>query len=74
VARVGQPITVTVRDGQNGQPISGATVGPINNTGSATTSAGGTAQVTFTNLGLKRLKAERADSIRSNALSVLVRP
>jgi hypothetical protein len=74
LAKVGHAITVTVTDGQSGQPISGATVGPANNTGSVTTGAGGTAQVAFTNLGLKRLKAERADSVRSNALSVLVRP
>lgn len=74
IARTGQPATVTVTDGQNGQPISGATVGPINNTTTATTDASGTAQVTFHNRGLKRLKAERADSIRSNALNILVRP
>jgi hypothetical protein len=73
VARTGQPTTVTVTDGQTGQPIAGATVGPINNTGSATTDAHGKAQVTFQNGGLKRLKAERADSIRSNALLVLAR-
>ncbi len=72
-ARVGVPITVTVKDGQNGSPISGATVGPIGNTGTATTNASGQAQVTFPTRGLKRVKAERADSIRSNALTVLVR-
>lgn len=74
LARAGQSVTVTVRDGQNSQPISGATVGPINNTGSVTTDASGQAQVTFQSPGLKRLKAERADSIRSNALRVVVRP
>jgi hypothetical protein len=74
IARVGQPITVTARDGQNGQAIAGATVGPIGNTGTATTDANGRAQVTFQSQGLKRLKAERADSIRSNALSVLAVP
>lgn len=74
VARTGQPISVTVTDGQNGQPIPGATVGPINNTASVTTDASGRADVTFQNQGLKGLKAERTDSIRSNALRVLVRP
>jgi len=69
-ARAGQPITVTVTDGQNGTPISGASVGPIGNTGSATTNAAGQAQVTFASRGVKRVKAERADSIRSNALTV----
>ena len=73
-ARVGRPITVTVVDGQNGQPISGATVGPIGNTGTATTDANGRASVTFQRAGLKKLKAERGDSIRSDALRVLVLP
>ena len=72
VAKVGEPITVTVKDGQNAQPIANATVGPINNTGSATTDANGKAQVTFQSRGLKRLKAERSDSIRSNALRVVM--
>lgn len=72
VAHAGQPTTVTATDGQNGQPIAGATVGPIDNTGSATTDANGKAQVTFRSPGIKRLKAERADSIRSNALRVVV--
>jgi hypothetical protein len=73
-AHAGQTITVTATDGQNGQPIMGATVGPINNAGSATTDASGKARVTFRSPGLKRLKAERADSIRSNALPVVVAP
>jgi hypothetical protein len=72
VVHAGQPMTVRAVDGQSGQPIPGATVGPIDNTAIATTDASGRAQVTFQNTGLKRLKAERADSIRSNALSVLV--
>lgn len=73
-ARVGHPTNVTVTDGQNGQPISGATVGPINNTGTEITDANGEAQVMFQARGVKRLKAERADSIRSNALEVRVTP
>lgn len=71
-ATTGQPITVTVTDGQNGQPIQGATVGPINNTETTTTNANGRARVTFRTPGVKRLKAERSDSIRSNALRVVV--
>lgn len=72
VAKIGRQITVAVRDGQTGQPIAGATVGPIGNTGTSTTNAKGEAQVTFRTRGVKRLKAERPDSIRSNALTVVV--
>lgn len=69
----GTPITVTVTDGQNGQPISGATVGPVNNMASGSiTDASGHATVTFNTRGIKRLKAERSDSIRSNSLYVAV--
>lgn len=74
VGTAGRPITVTATDAQNGQPISGAAVGPINNTAIATTDANGKAQVTFQTSGLKGLKAARADSIRSNALRVVIRP
>jgi hypothetical protein len=72
-AREGRPITVTVTDGQNGQPIAGAAVGPVNNmTSGGTTDANGQATVTFERRGVKRLKAERSDSIRSNSLYVRV--
>ena len=66
VTLVGQPITVTVTDGATGLPLAGATVN------GATTGPDGEAGVTFDHVGVKRLKAERSDSIRSNALYVFV--
>jgi len=66
LARKGRPITVTVTDGATGQPISGAKVG------GKLTGGNGTVTLTLNNVGLQRLKAERTDSIRSNALEVLV--
>lgn len=65
-ASVGQPVTVKVVDGQNGQPIAAATVG------GSTTGADGTANVTFSSTGNQSLKASRSDSVRSNALVVCV--
>jgi hypothetical protein len=65
-AEAGQPITVTVTDGQDGSPMAGASVG------GQLTGADGTAQVSFAATGVQRLKAERADSLRSNALVVCV--
>ena len=63
-----QPITITVTDGSSGQPISGASV-----EGRSTNSLG-QANLTFTDVGWKRLKAEKSDSIRSNALEVIITP
>jgi hypothetical protein len=74
VARAGRPITVTVTDGWTRKPIEGATVGPIDNGAGATTDASGQARVAFQHSGLKGVKAEQADAIRSNKLGVLVRP
>ena len=65
-AEVGQPVTVKVVDGQDGSAIAGAAVG------GQTTGPDGTAQVTFSERGNQRLKAERPDSVRSNALTVCV--
>jgi hypothetical protein len=62
--------SVRVTDGMSGQPIEGATVGPINNGPGATTNAQGEATVTFSTLGKHRVKAERSDSIRSNAVVI----
>ncbi|MHB8233203.1 MAG: peptidase associated/transthyretin-like domain-containing protein [Solirubrobacteraceae bacterium] len=62
--------TVRVTDGATGEPIEGATVGPINNGPGATTNARGEATVTFSSPGKHRVKAERADSIRSNAVVI----
>ena len=65
-AAVGQPVTVRVMDGANDSPLANVSVA------GATTGADGTAQVTFDSPGVRRIKAERADSIRSNALSIAV--
>jgi hypothetical protein len=65
-AVTGQPFQVTATDGQNGQPLEGATV-----TGaSAPTDAAGHAAVTLAGAGLGTLKAERPDSVRSNRVNV----
>jgi hypothetical protein len=65
-AVAGHPITVRVTDAASGAPIAGATVA------GQSTAPDGTATVTLTTLGFNRLKAERADSIRSNSLPVFV--
>jgi len=67
-AREGESLTVKVIDGQTGIVQAGATVG------GATTGADGQATLSFPNSGIYRLKAERADAIRSNALVVCVDP
>jgi hypothetical protein len=59
---------VTVTDTQNDIPAAGASVG------GATTGADGVAAVTFGEEGIYRLKAERADAVRSNALVVCADP
>lgn len=64
----GRPVTVRVTDGANGQPLSGATVG------GAATGADGNAQLSYSEPGIYRLKAERPESVRSNGLSVCVDP
>ncbi len=72
-AEIGEALTVSVRDGWvradtglDGGPVAGARVGGV------TTDAAGRAVLRFTEPGLKRLKAERGDAIRSNALDVCV--
>jgi hypothetical protein len=67
-ATIGGPVTVQVTDGSNGAPQAGATVN-----GSAT-GADGKTMLSFSDAGIYRLKAERADSIRSNALVLCVDP
>ncbi|MDX6644110.1 MAG: hypothetical protein QOD76_2072, partial [Solirubrobacteraceae bacterium] len=62
----GEPAVVTVVDGQDGSAVAGATVG------GATTGVDGRATVSFTAAGTQRLKADRADSVRSNALDICV--
>jgi hypothetical protein len=65
-AATGEPATVKVVDGQDNSNIVGASVG------GTTTGVDGTATVTYDTPGTRRLKAERADSLRSNALDVCV--
>lgn len=63
---VGEPLTVRVTDGADGAPLSGASVG------GSQTGGDGRAQVTYDQAGVYRLKAERSDAVRSNALVVCV--
>jgi hypothetical protein len=72
-AAVGEPVAVAVRDGWvradtglDGGPVAGAEVGGV------ITDAEGRATLRFDTPGLKRLKAQRSDAIRSNALDVCV--
>jgi hypothetical protein len=67
-ATVGQPLNVTVTDTQNDTPAANASVH------GATTGADGVASLTFKEEGIYRLKAERSDAIRSNALVVCADP
>jgi hypothetical protein len=66
-ATTGAPVTVTVTDGV-GAPLSGAAVGGTQ------TGADGKATLSFADAGIYRLKAERADSVRSNSISVCIDP
>jgi hypothetical protein len=63
---VGKPLTVHVVDGQDNSNIAGATVG------GQTTDTGGDATLHPATPGVLRLKADKSDSIRSNALDVCV--
>lgn len=65
-AKKGQPVVVTVTDGTTGVAVPGASVG------GQTTGADGKATVVFDNKGVQKLKAERADSLRSNAAYIVV--
>ena len=65
---VGDTATVAVKDVRNGAPVAGASVG------GTTTGGDGQARIAFGQPGVYRLKADRADSVRSNALPVCVDP
>jgi hypothetical protein len=67
-ATTGAPVTFEVTDGGDGTPQAGATVG------GAQTGSDGRATLSFAEAGVYRLKAERADSVRSNALTLCVDP
>jgi hypothetical protein len=66
-ATTGAPVTVSVTDG-GAAPVPGASVG------GAQTGADGKATLSFAEAGIYRLKAERADSVRSNSISVCIDP
>jgi hypothetical protein len=63
-AHTGETFAVTVTDGQDGSPEAGVSVG------GAVTGADGRAMLTFPQRGIYRLKADKAETIRS-ATSVL---
>ena len=67
-AQTGQTVEVTVTDGQDGSAIAGASVA------GELTGADGKAAVTFADPGIHTLKAERADSVRSNGVRMCVDP
>ena len=67
----GQPAQVMVVDGPSGPPIADATITGGQTT--ATTGPDGRATVGFDGPGIKRLKADRADSVRSATLIVCVK-
>jgi len=67
-ARTGQSFGVRVTDGATGAPISGSTIG------GRLTNADGRATLSFAQAGVYRLKAARADSVRSPLLTVCVDP
>ena len=66
--RAGRVYRVRVTDGRTGEPVSGVRVG------GKTTGASGVAKLRFRSRGVRRLKARRADSVRSNQLRVKVLP
>ncbi|KAG5636794.1 hypothetical protein H0H81_006815 [Sphagnurus paluster] len=68
VARVGRPITLTVTNGVTGAPVAGALVD------GETSDAVGKVSLTFSNGGVKAVKAKKANSIRSNGLVIVVAP
>jgi hypothetical protein len=65
-ANTGEPVRVTVTDGQNGSPVAGASVG------GQVTGADGGATLSFDTVGVHALKADKADSVRSNTIGVCV--
>jgi len=63
-----QPVTLTVTDGATGGPIAGAAVR------GQTSDADGRVSVTFGDVGVEGVKAEKSDSLRSNKLEIVVLP
>jgi hypothetical protein len=78
VANAGTPFSVQVTDGQTGEPISGAAIGEVHAgvtttiAGSNTTDSGGKATISIARAATVTLKATRAESVRSNGVTVCV--
>ena len=66
IVKKGSTHTVTVTDGTSGVPVPNAVIDGV------TTDASGEAALTFPKKGVFEYKATRADSLRSNALYVVV--
>lgn len=64
--KVGKPVIITVTNGTAQTPVEGATVN------GQTTDANGKVTLTFTSSGLMKLKAEKLNAIRSNAIVIFV--
>jgi hypothetical protein len=75
-AHLDEPYPVTVTDGATGEPIPDATVTATTADGTTTVSTDATGTATFTpgRVGVARLKADRADSVRSNEWAVVALP
>jgi hypothetical protein len=74
----GTAVTVHVLDGQTGEPMAGSAIGvdvggvtTITST-SPRTDASGNATISLTHAGIVTLKATRAESVRSNGLTICV--
>jgi hypothetical protein len=67
-ATTGRQVGLRVTNGETGAPEAGAAVG------GATTGPNGAASLTFSTAGIYRLKADRANAIRSNTLVLCVDP
>jgi hypothetical protein len=67
-ATTGSPVTVSAVNADDGTPAVGATVS------GAMTGADGKATLAFADPGVYRLKADRADSVRSNSIALCVDP
>ncbi|KAJ1307010.1 hypothetical protein OPQ81_007990 [Rhizoctonia solani] len=68
-AKVGVPVQVRVTDGPTEVAVSGASIAGYP---SSISDTNGYATVTFTSAGTKKIKAQRSDSLRSNALAITV--
>ncbi len=72
------PFALHVTDAQTGAPISGASIGEVSGgvtspvPGSGATDAGGNVAIVLGHTGAVTLKATRADSVRSNGVTVCV--